>query len=105
MGIHRRIYSELGFEWDEEKDRANTRKHLISFQEAKTVFDGEVLTVVDNRADYGEGRLLSLGELELERETVVIVVAHTKRGVRTRIISARRANRKERRKYHDYIER
>ena len=93
----------MEFEWDDAKNRQNVHKHLISFEEAKTIFDGDVLTVVDNRVDYGEVRFLSLGSLDLEVGSIVIVAAHTDRGHKTRIISARRANRRERKQYDEFI--
>ncbi len=93
------------FEWDDHKNRSNTEKHLISFEEAQTIFDGDVLTVEDARFSYGEQRFLSLGELTLLGGAVVILVVHTERGAKTRIISARKASRKERKRYDDYIHR
>ena len=97
--------NEMRFEWDEEKNRANAEKHLISFEEAATIFDGAVLTVEDDRFDYGETRYLSFGDLLVGGGTVVIVVVHTTRRGNIRIISARKASRRERRIYDAYIER
>lgn len=88
------------FEWDDTKDALNRAKHGISFDEAKTIFEGPVLTREDDRKDYGETRLLSMGLLS---GVVVIVVAHTNRRGHIRIISARKANRTERKVYHDYL--
>ena len=68
-----------------------------------TIFDRDVLIVLDDRADYGEDRFLGLGKLDLGAGGVVIVVAHTRRSGRIRIISARRANRKERKSYDAFI--
>ena len=75
------------FEWDEEKDRANRAKHSIDFEEAKVIFDGPVLTAADEREDYGEERFISTGQLG----TLVVVVVHTSRSGRIRLISARMA--------------
>lgn len=94
----------MSFEWDEDKNRRNTEKHLITFEEARSIFTGEVLTVEDDRFDYGETRYISYGELVIA-ETVVIAVVHTERGKNTRIISARKASRSERRMYHEHIDR
>ncbi|MCJ8239521.1 BrnT family toxin [Peteryoungia algae] len=66
------------------------------------IFEGDVLTGVDNRRDYGETRYTSIGTIE---KLIVVVVVHTLRGDVTRIISARLANRKERQKYHDHLRR
>lgn len=66
------------------------------------IFEGDVLTGVDNRRDYGETRYTSIGTIE---KLIVVVGVHTLRGDVTRIISARLANRKERQKYHDHLRR
>ncbi len=89
----------MDFEWDEEKNKANIAKHGIAFEEAALIFRGIALTEIDVRQDYGEVREISIGSLP---EQVVIVVVHTDRSGVTRIISARSANRTERRKYDDY---
>ncbi len=95
----------MNFEWDEAKNQSNIRKHLISFEEAKTIFEGEVLTFADDRFHYAEERYISFGELVLADGSLVIAVVHTERQKRTRLISARRANRRERRQYYEYIHR
>jgi uncharacterized DUF497 family protein len=56
-------------------------------------------TTQDTRREYGEQRYVSIGELG-DAPTVVLVVVHTRRGDKTRLISARRATRKERNAYH-----
>ena len=93
----------MDFEWDEAKNQSNINKHLISFEEAQTIFEGEVLTVADDR--YAEERYMSFGELVLADGSLVIAVVHTERGERTRLISARKASRRERRQYDEYIHR
>lgn len=90
----------MAFDWDPEKDAANREKHGIGFGEACRIFDGPVLTRADDREDYGEPRFISLGALTPE---AVIVVVHTQRDGKTRLISARKANRRERKVYHDRI--
>ncbi len=89
----------MDFEWNEEKNKANLAKHSIAFEEAALIFRGLTLTEIDDRKDYGETREISIGQLP---EQVVVVVIHTDRNDVTRIISARSANRAERRKYNDY---
>jgi hypothetical protein len=89
------------FEWDEEKNRANQAKHGISFEEASAVFDSPLLTAPDDREEYGEERLITTGQLG---SAVIVVVVHTDRNERIRLISARKANRNERQAYHDYLE-
>ena len=87
-------------EWDEGKNQSNIAKHGISFERAKTMFDGPCLTLMDDRKDDGEEREISLGLLE---GIAVIVVVHTERVERTRIISARKANGREKRLYNETI--
>ena len=89
------------FEWDEQKNVVNLTKHGISFDEAKLIFDGPVFTWPDKRSDYDEMREISIGMI---LGLVVVTVVHTDRNGRTRIISARLANRRERRLYHEHIE-
>ncbi len=66
------------------------------------MFDGPVLTRVDDREDYGEVRDISLGLLSPDAPLVVV---HTARGERTCLISARKANRRERKIYYDSLKR
>ena len=88
------------FEWDRAKNEANLERHGIGFDEAKHVFDGPVLTRADDRRDYGENRDISLGALSPD---AVLVVVHTARGDKIRLISARKANRRERTVYYDHL--
>lgn len=87
-------------EWDDAKNIANQHKHEISFEIALKIFDGPVFSVVDDRRDYGEVRTLSIGKVD---EVLVLAVVHTDRFGNRRIISARRANRVERRAYEEAI--
>ncbi|PHS23817.1 MAG: hypothetical protein COA84_10485 [Robiginitomaculum sp.] len=86
----------MKFEWDTAKNEANIAKHGIGFERAKAIFDNPVLTGIDDRFDYGELRLTSIGIIGA---TAVLVVIHTDRNGICRIISARPATRTERRKY------
>lgn len=95
------MVSDVKFEWDEVKNEANVRKHGIKFEQAQLIFDGPTLDVVDSRYDYGETRMISLGLLE---GVVVLSVAHTDREGRIRLISARKASRKERMIYYGSIQ-
>ncbi|MFZ0255815.1 MAG: BrnT family toxin [Gammaproteobacteria bacterium] len=92
----------MEFEWDETKEQTNLEKHGVSFDEAKQIFDGPVLTRVDDRQNYGEIREISLGILSPDAPVVVV---HTVRGNNTRLISARKANSRERKVFYDYLER
>ena len=87
------------FEWDEDKDQANIQKHGVGFETAKLIFDGSVLTWQDNRRNYGEDRYISIGQVH----AAYILVVHTNRAGRIRLISARPASRKERQAYHEKI--
>jgi len=89
----------MKFEWDPAKNLANLRKHGISFDEAKHIFDGPILTRADDRKDYGENRDISLGALSPE---AVVVVVHAERGGTIRLISARKANRRETKVYYEH---
>lgn len=84
------------FEWDEAKNAANIEKHQVSFGTASRIFDGPVLSAVDDRFDYGEVRTASIGAVG---GAVILTVVHTDRNGVTRIISARPAKRQERRRY------
>jgi uncharacterized protein len=90
-----------GFEWDDNKNRINRLQHGVSFEEAAEIFRGPVFTMVDDRLNYGEERLISIG---LIGSVVVVVVVHTDRNGRIRIISARKANRRERQEYYEHLE-
>ena len=89
----------MGFEWDEEKNRLNVEKHGVSFEEAVNEFDDVHLSRPDTREEYGEVRVITIGMIA---GTVVAVVVHTDRDEAIRIISARKANKRERSDYHAY---
>lgn len=83
----------MKFEWDEAKAKSNFRAHGVSFELAKTVFeDAFAVDRIDNREAYGEERFVIIGMAEGQ---VLLFVAYTERGERTRIISARRATKHE----------
>jgi hypothetical protein len=86
-----------GFEWDEKKNLSHIRKHGVSFQVAAMIFQGPTLEKVDNRQDYGEERMVALGVVKRR----VLYVVYTMRGKNRRIISARKANKYERRAYRN----
>jgi len=87
------------FEWDPAKADANLKKHGVSFEEAVTAFaDPLALNMPDPAHSTDEERYLVLGQSSLGR---VVVVAYAERKERTRIVSARKATRRER---HDYEE-
>ncbi|WP_347273021.1 BrnT family toxin [Candidatus Kuenenia sp.] len=89
----------MQFEWDTDKFESNLKKHGISFHEASTVF-GDPLAITFNDPDHSirEHRYLTFGCSITGR---LLVVVHTERQGNTRIISARRATKKERKIYED----
>lgn len=89
----------MKFEWHGAKATANRRKHVVSFDEAATVFaDTHSQIFPDGDHSYDETRFLIIGMSETGR---ILVVSHTDRNDRTRIISAREATRKERLFYEE----
>jgi uncharacterized DUF497 family protein len=87
----------LYFEWNTHKAAANISKHGISFDEASTAFaDVFSVTIADPVHSEEEDRYILLG---LTHRNRIIVVVHSERGERIRIISARKATSKERRLY------
>jgi len=89
----------MRFEWDPEKARRNLAKHGVSFDEASSAFaDPLSLTIDDPGHSQGEHRLLLLGETYSGK---LVVVAHLADDETVRIISARLAERHERRTYED----
>jgi len=89
----------MEFEWDDDKADSNLRKHGVSFLEAQTVFaDPLALTGCDPDHSREEDRYITMGT---SLEGRLLVVSHTDREDRLRIISAREASRRERRDYED----
>lgn len=89
----------IEFEWDENKNEINKKKHKISFDEAKTVFyDSEALIIDDPEHSENEDRFIILG---LSKKTRLLVVCHCYRKSDSiiRIISARKATVAEARYY------
>lgn len=91
----------MEFEWDDAKNEANLAKHGIAFEEAIVIFNGITLTEIDSRREYGEVREIDIG---LVADSVIIVTVSTDRNGVRRMISARRANRKERERYDEYCQ-
>lgn len=87
------------FEWDPKKAQSNRRKHGVAFDEACTVF-GDSLAILLQDPDHsaGEKRYVLLGTSNRRR---LLVVAFVERRPRTRLISARRATRQERKRYEE----
>lgn len=90
------------FEWDEVKAKTNIKKHGVSFEEAKSVFFDEFGRLIsDPDSSVGEERFILLGQTFGMR---TLVVCHCYRGVgdRIRILSARKADQRERREYERF---
>ena len=90
------------FEWDDNKEQINIKKHGMDFTTASRVFDDEYrLEIYDDlHSDY-EDRYITIGMID--EITCIAMVVYTERGTDViRIISARKATPKERRKYYDY---
>ncbi|GCL50760.1 MAG: BrnT family toxin [Microcystis sp.] len=87
------------FDWDQSKRYSNIEKHGIDFAAVPPIFDGHCLIREDNRQDYQEIRMCLLGQLN----GIICYVVYTIRGETCRLISARRANERERRKYQESI--
>jgi uncharacterized DUF497 family protein len=86
--------------WDEAKNRRNIQKHGIDFTDVEEMFSHPLLTLLDNRYDYGESRWISIGQLQ----ALIVVVVYTERDEDVlRIISARKATRYEVRHYEQAI--
>lgn len=92
----------IRFEWDENKNTINKRKHKISFEEAQTVFyDAEALVIPDPEHSQDEERFIILG---MSSRADLLVVCHCYRESETviRIISARKATRNEAAQYQGW---
>jgi len=92
----------MEFEWDEQKNYLNLVKHGFGFSIAERFFKGKVFEKIDNRKNYGEERLIAIGEVNGEILTMVYTIRNENI---YRIISVRRANRNERRTYSTIQER
>jgi uncharacterized DUF497 family protein len=89
----------LKFEWDTKKARLNLAKHAVSFEEAATVFgDERSVTIPDPAHSLTEERFVTIGASDNGK---ILVVVATERGDILRLISARPANRRERKQYEE----
>jgi uncharacterized DUF497 family protein len=89
----------MEFDWDEAKRKANLRDHGIDFVCIEAVFEGETVTILDDRFDHGEQRYVTFGMLEGR----VVAIAHKETDELIRIISARKATRNEEKSYYKEI--
>ena len=89
----------MKYEWDEEKRKSNIRKHGLDFVDAERIFEGNTLTVADDREDYGQRRFVTIGLCK----AVVVVVAHTEKADVIRVISMRKATKNEEDSYFEQV--
>lgn len=87
----------MRYEWDTEKEKTNLRKHGIAFQQAKEALQSGIIVVLKEDSNSGEQRYVYLGMCK-KLNILVVVVAYPDENI-TRIVSARKANKKERKFY------
>ena len=91
----------MQFEWDDEKEKINIRKHGIDFTTAARVFkDENRLEIYDEAHSDTEDRYITIGVID--EVTYIVMVVYTERGETVRLISARKATEQERKMYYDY---
>jgi uncharacterized DUF497 family protein len=91
--------AQIHIEWDERKNKSNVRKHGVAFEEAATVFaDERALLIPDPDHSDSEDRFLLLG-VSVELRMLVVCHCYRESAEVIRIISARKASRKERQTY------
>ncbi|MFZ7236495.1 BrnT family toxin [Avibacterium gallinarum] len=91
------MFSIAGFEWDKTKAEINEKKHGVTFNEAVSVFyDDDALLIPDPEHSYFEERFVLLG---ISEKSNVLVVVHCERDENIRIISARKATKREESQY------
>jgi uncharacterized DUF497 family protein len=86
----------MDFEFDPDKAKANLHKHKVSFSHAEQALRDPYAFTIEDPDSEGEARFVTLGMDALGR---ILVVVHTPRGDRTRVISARKASRGEMEQY------
>jgi uncharacterized protein len=87
------------FTWDEPKRQANLAKHGLNFADAEKVFAGPMVLFEDNRADYGEQRMIGVGLLDY----LVVLIVHVENDETIRIISMRKADSNETDLYYQNV--
>jgi hypothetical protein len=90
------------FEWDSAKDRANRKKHGLSFSEAKKLFesDEDFLEIFDDTHSDDEERFIAIGQI---RRGLIVVIWTERTEDTIRIISARWATKREEEHFHEYM--
>ncbi len=90
----------MKFEWDEDKNQENIRKHGFDFADAWEIFEAPMRTALDTRANYGEDRWSGIGLLG---NRIVVVVFTERGGGIIRMISLRKASKYERKKFEEAL--
>jgi uncharacterized DUF497 family protein len=89
----------MELQWDEAKRKSNLHNHGIDFVGIEQAFEGETVTILDDRFDYGEERFVTFGLLDGR----VVAIAHTEKEEVIRIISVRKATKYEESSYFKEI--
>ena len=95
-------YIQLQFSWDEAKSRRTFDERGLDFASAARIFEGSTLDEIDDRRDYGERRIVSVGCVQ--GQILTVVWTSHRGGAERRIISARRSNRHERKRFEDAMD-
>ena len=82
------IIQAMRYTWDEAKRQANLRKHGLDFADAAKAFVGPLVLIEDDRASYGEQRMIGIGLLDC----LVVLIVHVESDETIRIISMRKAD-------------
>ena len=91
----------MRFEWHEEKNSENIRKHGLDFSDVCEVFESPMAVNLDDRKDSGEDRWIAIGLLR----TLTVIVVYVERDTDCiRIIFMRKANQQERKKYEKFLQ-
>ncbi len=89
----------MEFQWNEAKRLLNLQRHGIDFVGIEQAFEGETVTILDDRFDYGEERFVTFGLLEGR----VVAIAHMETDEVIRLISVRKATKHEENNYFKEI--
>jgi uncharacterized DUF497 family protein len=90
----------MPFEWDEQKNERNIRERGIDFSDAPEMFEGPMLVARDDRRAYGETRYIGIGTIRGRR--MVVVYTERRPGI-IRIISLRKANKREQKSFEKAV--
>ena len=91
----------MKFEWDSNKNALNIQERGIDFSDAYEMFENDLFVIPDNRKNYGENRFIGIGYIQ----NILMVIVFTKRLFNViRIISLRKANKREQAKYKTSIQ-